>query len=84
LDKIKVYFCDSYEDKVKIATKCNVDVMIDDKIKVLNCFGDQTKKIWLCDDDKKITGANKYQPDLLEKLKVARQWHDILVYLEPI
>ena len=51
------YFSELYSEKVEIAAKNNVAIMIDDKIQVLSKFSDETLKIWLCDDEKKISGT---------------------------
>ena len=77
LDKFKVYFCLEYYEKVNIATQNNVSIMIDDKIQVLSKFNNLTTKIWFCNDEKKINGTKKYQPDLFNTLKLAINWDEI-------
>jgi hypothetical protein len=77
LDKFKVYFCLEFYEKVNIATQNNVSIMIDDKIQVLSKFNNLTTKIWFCNDEKKINGTKKYQPDLFNTLKLANDWDEI-------
>ena len=62
--------------------KANVDVdisyMIDDKIKVLLTFPDSVKKIWFCNDWKKINGARKYNPEWFDEVTLCHTWDDIV------
>jgi len=71
LDNIPVIFCESYDDKLRIATENKVDVMIDDKIQVLHSFPPSIKKIWFCSDSKKINGTKKFQPEIYRQLVIA-------------
>ena len=77
LGEFKLIFCLEYSEKVEIAAKNNVAIMIDDKIQVLSKFSDETLKIWLCDDEKKISGTKTHQPDLFKTLKLVRYWDEI-------
>lgn len=78
---MKIIFCKDYDDKVKIATLLGITVMIDDKLQVLRTFPDNITKIWLCDDQKRIAGTRKHQPELLETIKLANTWDDIMLIL---
>ena len=81
LDKIPIYFCDTYSGKIEIARREKISVMIDDKLQVLSTFPESIIKIWLCDDQKKITGAKKYQQDLLKSVKLVNCWDDIVTII---
>ncbi|AYV82539.1 MAG: hypothetical protein Hyperionvirus1_118 [Hyperionvirus sp.] len=76
LDNLEVYYCDEYGEKIDIGMKEKIDVMIDDKIQVLNSFerNRDIKKIWFCCDSKKINGAKKYQSELLKNIFIAGDW----------
>ncbi len=67
-----------YNDKVQIAAAANVSIMIDDKIQVLSKFNNDVVKIWFCEDLKKISGTQKYQPELFATFKLATSWNEIL------
>ena len=84
LTYIPVRYCGEYADKVNIAKELKLEVMIDDKMQVLSSFSDQFLKIWLCDEEKKISGAKKYQPDLFKTLRLAKNWEQILVILSQL
>jgi ribonucleotide monophosphatase NagD (HAD superfamily) len=77
LADIPVFFCDSYIGKVEIASKQKIAVMIDDKTQVLKLFPD-TRKIWLCSEEQKITGTRKFHPELFSELELCRTWEDVL------
>ncbi len=82
LDHIPVIFCLSYEDKVEIAKLHQVQVMIDDKIQVLKSFPTTINKVWFCDDEQKIKGTRKFQPDLMANLHLTRSWNEIYHVIE--
>ena len=80
LDHIEVKYCKEYSEKINIAQKLGIDVMIDDKIQVLQSFAQNPNitKIWFCDDEKKIKGTHKYQPELLKTMKFAKNWEMVM------
>ena len=78
LDHIQAFYCLENNDKIHIARRENVRIMIDDKMQVLNTFDDYTLKIWLCDDHKKIEGSKKFQPDLFAKVRLAIIWPEAI------
>jgi uncharacterized HAD superfamily protein len=78
LGGFKIIFCYEPSEKVKIAAENNISIMIDDKIQVLSKFDDDTLKIWLCNDEKKINGTKSYQPDLFKALKLATNWPQLI------
>lgn len=82
----KIYFCESYDDKANIANELGINAIIDDKLSVLRSFNDKnsTKLIWFCNDQKKISGAMKYQPELFKKIIVCKNWTEILLIFIPI
>lgn len=84
LSHIKMYYCLEYEEKVKIATDNNVNVMIDDRMQVLRHFPSSIIKIWLCSDRDKIKGAQKYQPDFIDSVRLAQSWREIIDLIEEI
>jgi len=73
-----VYFCNEYCEKNNICINQKVDYMIDDKLQVFRDMPDVIKKIWLCSDYKKISGANKYQIDEVSKVITCNNWEEIL------
>lgn len=81
LDRIPVHFCRDYADKVGIATRERLDVMIDDKLQVLSSFPTTIKKVWFCNDVKKIAGTRRYQPDLLGSVVVCGTWAEVMASL---
>ena len=84
LSHIKTYYCLEYEDKVKIANDNRVNIMIDDRMQVLRNFPSSIIKIWLCSDPKKIEGAQKFQPDFIDSVRIARSWAEITDLIEEI
>jgi hypothetical protein len=66
------------EDLDKITVPIDLDVMIDDKIKILLAYPDSVQKIWFCRDSKKIKGAKKYNPEWFDKVTLCQNWHGIL------
>jgi hypothetical protein len=78
LENIQAFYCLENKEKIQIARRENVRIMIDDKIQVLSTFDDYTLKIWLCDDHKKIEGTKKFQPDLFAKLRLALNWQQAI------
>ena len=76
LDTIPIIFCDTDKEKAGIAAKNRVKVMIDDKHSILNQFPKDNLKIWLCDDQKQIDGAIKYNH--LEFVKLARNRDEVI------
>jgi uncharacterized HAD superfamily protein len=82
LDHFKIYFCEDYEGKIKIAEKEKVEIMIDDKIQVLVTFPKSILKIWFCNDQQKINGTIKYQPDFFASVSIAKNWCDVMEILD--
>lgn len=74
----KVYFCEEYSEKCGLCKKLNVNYMIDDKLQVFREIPDNIKKIWFCDDIKKINGALKFQNDEASKVHICKDWNDIV------
>ncbi len=74
LRQFSVFYCRDYEGKNEITLSENVAIMIDDKMQVLSRLDAGIFKIWLCDDDKKIEGAKKFQPDFFAGAHLARNW----------
>jgi len=75
---VPIHFCEADEGKAAIAQEQGIDIMIDDRIQVLRCYPDSITKIWLCNEDKKIAGTRKHQPELFQALQLARTWQDII------
>ena len=75
-DKVKIIFCETDKEKAGIAEKNKVKIMIDDKHSILNQFPKDNLKIWLCNDQKQIDGAIKWNH--LEFIQLARNWDDIM------
>lgn len=84
LNCFPIYFCEDYKDKIAIANKYKVEVMIDDKMQVLSTFPDEIHRIWFCSDMKKIQGTQKYQPQLLRSVQIASTWTDIASILKKL
>jgi hypothetical protein len=82
LSSLELYFCDSYDGKVSIATSQKIDVMIDDKIQVLKTFPSSIRCLWLCDDFQKISGTKKYQPEIFSQLQLVQSWSEVLDFVE--
>ncbi len=79
MDRVPVFYCYDYKEKLNIALRENVDIMIDDRIQVLSYFNEYHRilKIWFCQDEQKISGTKKYQPDLFESLSLTRDWSQV-------
>jgi hypothetical protein len=75
--KNKIYFCNEYSEKCAICIGLKVNFMIDDKLQVFREIPTTIKKIWLCDDYKKISGAKKFQPDEVSSVSVCSNWNEI-------
>lgn len=84
LSHIQTYYCLEYSDKVKIAHDKKVNVMIDDRMQVLRNFPSSIIKIWFCSDPKKIEGAQKFQPDFIDSVRIAANWKQIIDLIEEI
>jgi uncharacterized HAD superfamily protein len=84
LSRIKAYYCLEYNEKVQIAHDNRVNVMIDDRMQVLRTFPTSIIKIWLCSDPKKIEGAQKFQPDFVDSVRLAQSWREIIDLIEEI
>ena len=82
LDHFPIFFCESYDDKAKIAEDNKIDIMIDDKIQVLRNFPTKIKKIWFCSDMKKLAGTKKHQPELFNIFIITISWNEIAKYFE--
>lgn len=78
LSHLRVFYCLEYGEKVKLAHDNQVNVMIDDRMQVLSTFPPSITKIWFCSDPKKIQGAQRYQPDFVNAVRIARNWTDVL------
>ncbi len=79
LDKYEMYFCENEADKVTIAQKRNVEVIIDDKLGILANFPENIKKIWL--DTKQINSTKKYQTGIYESVDLVHSWFEIVELL---
>lgn len=81
--KNPVYFCQEYSEKNRLCIENNVDIMIDDKLQVFKNIPDSIKKIWFCDDYRKINGALQFQSDEFYRVIVCKNWIEVLrnVYL---
>ncbi len=73
----QVFFCSEYSEKCAICIQLNVNFMIDDKLQVFKEIPNTITKLWLTSDEKKISGAKKFQPDELSKVSVCRDWTEI-------
>ena len=78
LGSTPTHFYEKNEDKIKIAKDLGVNVMIDDRIQVLRTFPEAITKIWYCEEEKKIAGTRKHQPELFESLQLARTWEEVV------
>ncbi len=74
----EAYFCDDYDGKKEICDYNDVDYMIDSKLQIFKEMTDKIKKIWLCSDAKKISGAKKYQNDEVERVTICGDWASIV------
>ena len=79
LSDIKVYYCTDYSQKAVIASQQKVDVIIDDKMQVLQAFPDSIKKLWFCNKKENIEGAIKHQPEFIRSVTVVQNWDDVLL-----
>jgi hypothetical protein len=79
LSHIPIYFCESYGEKNKIALDNGVEIMIDDRISVLQSMSKTIKKIWFCDDKQKINGTKKFNPELFKELILVRRWEELTI-----
>lgn len=77
LEKYPVYYCQEYNEKIEIAKKRNVSIMIDDLMKVLTTFPTTIMRIWVCNDQQKLDGAIKFQKEFYDSVKLARNWKEI-------
>ncbi|CAF4027135.1 unnamed protein product [Adineta steineri] len=84
LSHIDTYYCIEYGEKVQIAHDHHVNIMIDDRMNVLSTFPPSIIKIWFCSDMKKIEGAKKFQPDFVDSVRLARNWHEVIELVEQI
>ncbi len=75
--KNQVFFCNEYAEKCSICIRLKVDYMIDDKLQVFRDIPDTIKKLWLTSDEKKISGAYKFQPNDLSKVIICSDWNQI-------
>ena len=73
----QVFFCNEYSEKCAICVRLKVNYMIDDKLQVFKEIPDSIKKIWLTSDEKKISGAYKFQPEEVSKVNICSDWNDI-------
>jgi 3-phosphoglycerate kinase len=74
----KIYFCKEYSQKCALCIENKVNYMIDDKLQVFREIPNSIKKIWLCDDEKKINGAKKFQPNELLNVSICSDWNEIV------
>jgi hypothetical protein len=84
MDHVPIFFCYDYKEKLNIALRENVSIMIDDRIQVLSLFSEHPRimKIWFCQEEKKINGTKKYQPDLFDSLTLARNWSQVAYFIQ--
>ena len=75
----QVFFCNEYSEKCAICLRLKVNYMIDDKLQVFKEIPDTIKKIWLTSDEKKISGAYKFQPDEVSKVIICSDWENIFL-----
>ncbi len=73
----QVFFCNEYSEKCAICIRLKVGYMIDDKLQVFKEIPESIKKIWLTTDEKKISGAYKFQPDEVSKVSICGDWDEI-------
>ena len=73
----QVFFCNEYSEKCAICTRLGVNYMIDDKLQVFKEIPNSIKKIWLTSDEKKISGAYKFQPEEVSKVTICNDWEEI-------
>eukprot|EP01095_Lingulamoeba_sp_RSL-Kostka_P010628 TRINITY_DN3863_c0_g1_i1.p1 TRINITY_DN3863_c0_g1~~TRINITY_DN3863_c0_g1_i1.p1 ORF type:complete len:145 (+),score=18.67 TRINITY_DN3863_c0_g1_i1:104-538(+) len=81
LGDIKCYFVLHDNEKYDLLTRKNIvlDVMIDDKMKVLDTFTNENiRKIWINTNEKKIQGRHKYDPESLNSVDHVRTWYEIM------
>ncbi len=74
----QVLFCNEYSEKCEICVRVGVNYMIDDKLQVFREIPDSISKIWLTSDEKKISGAYKFQPGEVSKVTICSDWNQIL------
>lgn len=76
MEHVPVFYCYEYKEKLNIGLSNHINIMIDDRIQVLSCFREypHIMKIWFCQEEQKINGIKKYQPDLFESFSLARDW----------
>ena len=79
LDCYKVFFVLDAGDKEKIMREQKIDIMIDDKITVLNNCPEGVHKIWFCSEKKKIDGTIKYNPECLVGVSIVKSWMEIFL-----
>lgn len=86
LSGLPVCYCLSYEDKLAIALSHHCTAMIDDKIAVLQSFPEHITKIWFVppNEEQKLKGTAKHQPEILKTLQVARSWEDVVAILRTL
>lgn len=73
----QIYFCNEYSEKCKLCIDTKTNYMIDDKLQVFRDIPDSIVKIWLCSDEKKISGAYKYQPEEVKRVTICNSWLQI-------
>ncbi len=73
----QVFFCNEYSEKCAICIRLKVGYMIDDKLQVFKEIPESIKKIWLISDEKKISGAYKFQPNEVSKVSICGDWDEI-------
>ena len=80
LSHLEAFFCINYNEKLAIALRQKVSIIIDDRIQVLATFRNNHDllKVWFCNDDQKINGTKKYQPDLYQTMRLARNWPEVV------
>ncbi len=78
MDHIPIFFCRTYDGKIPIAKAQKLDVMIDDRIQVLQTFTPEIRCLWFSDEEKDILETEKSQPELFERLVIVKNWDHIL------
>ena len=84
LEHIPTHFCLEYAEKVPIAEKNHVDIIVDDRMQVLCHFPASIMKIWFCSNPKNIEGARKFQPEFFNSVRIARDWNEVIDAIEEI
>ncbi len=82
LDCFPIHFCPTYPEKVKIAEKLNIDLMIDDKMVVLKFFENSPinttcKRIWFNPEQKNIQGVRTHDRAFFDSVTIVYGWSEV-------